>query len=237
MFINVENIHNVAITTTEKPVDFARFQKFIEKSPFVRRVAFIGRAIFDMPEFPEMVKFCAVNNIYLIFGEVGETSTQNLRALVEYRNVLFINIHEDKHNVKLLNEYKQEFNSELPNINIIIHEKHTPQEEISETSYAFYNLADDIKNIPCLNLIAEPMMNYNGDMLGCWQNPDKDHKINAFDLGMDAALNAREFKNMIKMLKTGKIIKSCPCTRCPVFASLVWSNQTIDVIKNVYENN
>ncbi len=233
MFVNAENIHNIAILSTEKPVDFGQFKKFIEKSPFIRRVAFIGSAIFDMPEFPEMVRFCAINNIYLIFGEVCETSTGNLRALVEYKNVILINIHEDKHNVKILNEYKQEFNSDLPEINIIIPVKRTPQDEISATSYAFYNLADDLKNIACLNLLSEPMFNYNGELLGCWQNPDKKHPINAFDLGMEKAFNSSFVKNMLNMLKTGKINKSCPCTRCPVFASLVWSNKKVDVCKRV----
>ena len=237
MFINTENIHNIAITTTEKPVDFRQFQKFIQKSPFIRRVAFIGKAIFDMPEFPELVYFCAANNIYLIFGEVGTTSEQNLRALVEYKNVLFINIHEDENNVDLLNKYKLQFNSELPEINLIIHEKHTPQEEISNNSYAFYNLADDTKNIHCLNLLREPMIKYDGELLGCWQNPDKNHPINAFDLGMEKAINNRAYLNMLQMLKTGKINKSCPCTRCPVFASLVWTNKTVDVYEQVFKEN
>lgn len=237
MFINTENIHNIAIITTQNPVDLERFKKFINKSPFIRRVAFIGKAIFDMPEFPELIRFCAQNNIYLIFGEVGETSTDNLRALVEYQNVLFINIHEDKHNVKLLQQYKQQFNSDLPDINLIISEKHSPQEDISDTSYAFYNLADDIKNIHCLNLLREPMLNYDGSLLGCWQNPDEKHPSNAFDLGMDAALNSRHYTNILKMLKSGKIIKSCPCTRCPVFASLVWKNQTADILKLISDNN
>lgn len=235
MFINTENINNIAIISTQNAVDFVQFKKFIKKSPFIRRVAFIGNAIFNMPEFPEMIQFCAINNIYLIFGEVSETSTENLRALVEYKNVILINIHEDKHNVKLLNEYKQQFNSELPEINIIIPVKHTPQDEISATSYAFYNLADDIQNIACLNLLSEPMLNYNGELLGCWQNPDKKHPVNAFDLGMEKAFNRPYIKNMLRMLKTGKICKSCPCTRCPVFASLVWKNETIDVYEKVFQ--
>ncbi len=234
MFINTENIHNIAVITTEKPVDFEQFKRFIKKSPFIRRVAFIGTEIFNMPEFPEMVQFCAINNIYLIFGEVGETSTENLRALVEYKNVILINIHEDKNNVELLNKYKLQFNSELPDINIIIQQKHTPQDEISASSYAFYNLADNLQNIACINLLAEPMLNYNGELLGCWQNPDKKHPVNAFDLGMEKAFNKSYVKNMLKMVKTGKICKSCPCTRCPVFASLVWKNRTIDIEKTVF---
>lgn len=237
MFINSENIHNIAIASVEKAIDFERFKRFIEKSPFIRRVAFIGKAVFDMPDFPEMVKFCAINNIYLIFGEVGETSTTNLRALVEYKNVLFINIHEDAHNVKLLQEYKQQFNSELPDINLIVPQSHTPQDELSNTSFAFFNLADDIEHIHCLNLLNEPMLNWNGDLLGCWQNQDKSHPINAFDLGMDDALNHPKYKSIFKMLKTGVINKSCPCTRCPIFASLVWSNKKIDVCKMVSDKN
>ena len=236
MFINADNIHCIAIASTQKPVDFERFKKFIKKSPFIRRVAFIGMAIFDMPEFPEMVKFCAQNNIFLIFGEVGETSTQNLLALVEHRNVILINIHKDKHNVKLLEEYKRHFNSDLPSINIIITQKHYPQDDISDTSYAFYNLADNKQNIACLNLLEEPMLDYDGSLIGCWQNPDKKHPINAFDLGMERAVNKSHYKNILKMLKTGKICKSCPCTKCPVFASLVWTKQTIDVYKTVLNN-
>jgi hypothetical protein len=236
MFVNAENIHNIVIASTEHAVDFEQFKKFIQKSPFVRRVAFIGKAIFDLPEFPEMVKFCAVNNIYLIFGEVGETLTANLRALVEYKNVILINIHEDKHNVKLLNQYKQEFNSDLPKINIIVPANHAPQDEISATSYAFYNLADDITDIACLNLLQEPMLDYNGELLGCWQNPDKKHPVNAFDLGMEKAFSSAPIKKMLTMLKTGKICKSCPCTRCPVFASLVWTDQKIDICKRVFNN-
>lgn len=237
MFINTENVNHIAIISTEKAVDFEKFKQFIQKSPFIRRVAFIGMAVFDMPEFPEMVRFCAINNIYLIFGEVGKTSDENLRALVEYNNVILINIHEDEHNVKLLNKYKQQFNSDLPDINIIIPMKHTPQDEISASSYAFYNLADDIQNIACLNLLKEPMLNYDGSLLGCWQNPDTKHPVNAFDLGMEKALNSTQYKNILKMLKSGKICKSCPCTRCPVFASLVWTNQKIDVCDKVFNNN
>lgn len=235
MFINAENIHNIVIASTEHAVDFMQFKRFIQKSPFVRRVAFIGKAIFDLPEFPEMVKFCATNNIYLIFGEVGETSIENLRALVEYQNVILINIHEDENNVKFLNQYKQQFNYNLPSINIIISTKRVPQDELSSSSYAFYNLADDIKNIACLNLLSEPMLNYNGDLLGCWQNPDKKHTVNAFELGMEKAFNSVAVKKMLNMLKTGKICKSCPCTRCPIFASLVWTNQKIDVYKKVFD--
>jgi len=155
--------------------------------------------------------------------------------LVEYHNVLLINIHENDNNLKMLYVYKKQFNSDLPNINIIGPEKRTPQDKLSKTSFAFYHFADDIKNIACLNLLKEPMFDYNGDLLGCWQNPDKKHSVNAFDTGIEKALNSKTVNNMLNMLKTGKICKTCPCTRCHVFASLVWTNQTIDVYKKVFD--
>ena len=95
MLIKTENIHCIAINTIEKPIDLDRFASFIKKSPFVRRIAFIGKSVFDMQNFPELIKICAVNNINLIFGEMGEISDDKARALVEYQNVLFVNTHEN----------------------------------------------------------------------------------------------------------------------------------------------
>ena len=230
MPINTEEIRNIVIKTTDRPVDFSHFENFIHKSPFVRQIAFIGRAIFDMPNFPEMVKMCAVNNITLLFGEMGETSVENAYALVENQNVLFVNIHENDANIEKINYLKNKLNVQLPDVNIIVPAPpHYPQDDISEDSYAFYNLADDTRNIACLNLIKEPMINYDGALLGCWQNPDKKHPINAFDLGIDAAINHPEYRKILKMLKSGKINISAPCARCPIFASLIWSDKTIDV--------
>lgn len=234
MFINPQNINNIAIWSTEKAVDFRQFKKFIKKSPYIQRVAFVGAAIFGMPEFSEMVRFCAENNIWLIFGEMGKTTQENLRALVEYGNVISVNMYEDEEDIKIIQEYKQQFNSEYPQINLIVQQKHTPQDEISPRSYAFYNLADDVQNVPCLNLLEEPMLNYNGDLLGCWANPDIKHPVNAFDLGMEKAINSTAIKKILTMLKTGKICKSCPCTRCTVFKSLVWSDKKIDIFKTLF---
>ena len=232
MLINTENIHCIAIRTVEKPIDFAQFEKFIQTSPFVRRIAFIGTAIFDMPEFPKLIEMCAVNNIDLIFGEMGNISDDDVPCLVKYRNVLFINMHNDNPHIKQINDLKEQLNVKLPDIKIVPKtQSHVPQDEISKDSYAFFNLADNIDDIECLNLFKEPLINYDGALLGCWKNPDKTHPINAFDLGMERALNHTEYKRIIHMLKTHKINMNSPCARCPIFASLIWTNQKLDVCK------
>ena len=232
MYINSENITNIVIRTLEKPVLFSAFTRFIDKSPFVRQIAFIGKGIFDMPEFVEMVRFCACRNIILIFGEVGPTSPQNIRALVEYGNVICVNIYEKDPNVSLLLNYKTEFEAEIPEINLIVSvPKPTPQESNANLSYDFFNRGHDVNDIECLKLLTEPMIDYNGDFLGCWHNIDRKHPINAFDVGMDSALNHRCYKRILKMLRTGHIDMSCPCARCLVFDGMVWTGNTVDVYK------
>lgn len=237
MFINAEKINKIAIHTVEKPVDFNSFANFIQKSPYIRQIAFIGPAILEMPEFEEMIELCAINNIHLIFGEIVETKPENIIALVKYKNVIALNIHENDKNLELLVKTKQEMFVRNPEISVIVKkENSTPDTTISKTSYGFYNLADDVTNIACLNLLREPMINYNGELLGCWQNPDKKHPINAFDLGMKRALNKSEYKKMLNMVKTGKIDTSCPCARCPIFMSLIWTNKKIDVKKRLFSD-
>lgn len=235
MLIKPEYVHCIAIKTTEKPVDFARFEQFIQKSPFVRRVAFIGKAIFDMPDFPKFIEMCATNNIDLIFGEMGEISDDNVSCLVKHQNVLFINMYENDTHIKQINDLKQQLNVKLPDIKIIQkNQQHYPQDEISPDSYAFFNLADNIDNIECLNLLKEPMINYDGTMLGCWRNPDKTLSVNAFDLGMDKTLNHPTYKHMLHMLKTLKINLKSPCARCPIFTSLIWTNKKLDICKKLF---
>lgn len=231
MPINTENINNIIIDTMEKPVDFEQFSAFIQKSPFIRRIAFVGHRIFDMPRFCDMVKLCAQNNISLIFMEMGAASDDKLRALVEYKNVVFINTYKKDKYVKTIEKFKQEFNSSQPDIHVIKKENILPQNYLSETSYSFYNMADTIEQIPCKNFILEPMIDSDGNLIGCCQNPDKKTPLNIFDLGIEKTFRHKYCTNIIKMLKTGKINTKCPCTRCPVFASLIWTNQTTDITK------
>lgn len=235
MFVNTESISKLAIRTSEKPISLPHFERFIIKSPYIRQVAFVGKAIFDLPNFPDLIAFCRQQNLAVIFGEVGPTSLENIEALVKYGCVISINIHEGDPNIQTIIDLKEQYNVNIPNVNIIIKSdnKRTPQDTLSNTSYAFYNLADDTREIACLDAIAEPMVDYDGSLLGCWQNPDKNHPVNLFDLGMEKAFNTKHFKSILKMLKTGKIDISCPCARCPVFVSLIWSNKKLDIYERI----
>jgi hypothetical protein len=237
MYINEEKISKIVIQTTEKPVQYDLFENFIRKSPFVRQIAFIGKAIFDSPDVIKIIDLCRLKSIALIFGEMAENVPfEIVDAIVNSGIVIAVNLHDGDKNIDVLNELKTKYQMPIPEVNAIIKTPpRTPQDTLSATSYAFYNLADDKNNVPCWNLLNEPMIDYDGSLLGCWTNPDKKHPINAFDLGIQSALNKSPFLNMIKMLKTGKINVQCPCARCPVFASFIWSDSTIDVYSRTQE--
>ncbi len=231
MYINSEKITQIVIRTLDKPVSYDLFENFIRKSPFIRQIAFIGKGIFDSPDFTKILDLCRLKSIALIFGEMARNvPIEIVDAMVRAGNIIAVNIHDGDPNINNMIELKNKYQMPVPEVNAIIQtEPRTPQDSLSESSYAFYNLADDKNNIPCWNLLYEPMIEFNGSLLGCWANPDKKHPINAFELGMESALNKSPFINMIKMLKSGKINTKCPCARCPVFASLVWDNSTIDI--------
>jgi hypothetical protein len=232
MYINPEKITKIAIRTLENPVDWEQFKRFLQKSPFIRQVAFVGKGIFKMRQFVQMVAYCNDNNIILIFGECGNTTAENIDALVEYGNVICVNIYENDTHVNRLLALKTKYNTDIPEVNLIVDvPKRTPQDKIPMDSYAFYSHGTNTHNIACLQMLKEPMIDYNGDLLGCWENLDSKHPINAFDLGMEQALNHRSYKNIMKMLRTGKICMSCPCARCLIFQGLVWSGNTVDVYK------
>ena len=231
MYINSEKITQIVIRTLDKPVSYDLFENFIRKSPFIRQIAFIGKGIFDSPDFTKILDLCRIKSIALIFGEMArDVPFKTVDAMVRAGNVIAVNIHDGDPNINNMIELKNKYQMPVPEVNAIIQtEPRTPQDSLSESSYAFYNLADDKNNIPCWNLLYEPMIEFDGSLLGCWANPDKKHPINAFELGMESALNKSPFINMIKMLKSGKINTKCPCARCPVFASLVWNDSTIDI--------
>lgn len=233
MNINTRNIERIVINTQLHPVDLAQFTSFLDKSPHIHQIAFVGKAIFDTPDFISILEVCAAHEIYVIFGEVGPTTYENLYAMVQFGNVISVNIYEEDPNLEVLTEIKNQFDAELPEINVIVKgPAHIPQNGLSDTSYAFYNLADDTRNIDCLNMLEEPMINYDGGLIGCWQNTNFKYPVNAFDLGMDKAINHKKYKKIIHMLKTLNISMECPCARCPIFASLVWSDKTIDLCKH-----
>ncbi len=236
MYINPELITDVVIKTLEKPVDWIQFQRFLNKSPYVRRIAFIGTGIFQLPQFVQMIQLCRDKDIVLIFGECRDTTPENIDALVEYGNVICVNIYETCQHVNRLLKLKEKYNTALPDVNLIFDQTNpTPQDTNLSQPYDFYNMGHDTHNIPCLKMLTEPMINYNGDFLGCWENTDSKHPVNAFDLGLENALNHPVYKNRLKMLRTGKINMSCPCARCMVFFGLVWSNKTVDVYKKTIE--
>ena len=232
MRINTRNITNIVINTSKQPVEFIPFSQFLDKSPNIQQIAFIGKAIFDSPDFISILELCASRDIFLIFGEVGATSYENIYALVQFGNVIAVNIHEDDPNVQTLMALKERFDTPYPEVNIIVSAPpHIPQDSLSEQSYAFYNLADDINNVGCINMWREPMIDYDGGLIGCWQNTNFKHPINAFKLGLDKAINHKKYKQIIHMLQTHKICLECPCARCPIFASMIWSNKKIS--KNI----
>lgn len=237
MYINPEKITKIAVRTLEHPVEWVQFERFLKKSPYIRQIAFIGRGIFKMPSFVEMVKYCRDNDIILIFGECADTTEEKIDALVEFGNVICVNIYKnDKHVDRLLN-LKEKHNTEIPEVNLIVDlpSSRTPQDTLSANSYAFYNMGESTHNIACLRMLTEPMIDYNGELLGCWENLDISHPINAFDLGMESALNHRAYKNILKMLRTGRINMSCPCARCLIFDGLVWNNKTVDIYKKTID--
>ena len=231
MFINTELIHNIVINTFDGTIDFDEFVMFLEKSPFVRRIVFIGQHIFDSPRFLEILSLCRSHNIALIFGDVPETTLENISGLVQCGNVYAINILETNKNIKTINELKEKLNTDYPVVHIIPESTNTRDAQFGMTreSYAFYNLADDMRKIPCLKLLQEPMINHDGQLLGCWENPPRKYKINAFHLGLERAMNNRYYLNIFKMLRTQKLDFNCPCARCPVFASMLWTNKKIDI--------
>jgi hypothetical protein len=233
MRIDTSTINNIVINTQNHSVDVVRFCNFLDKSPHIQQIAFVGKAIFDTPNFISILEACVAHDIFVIFGEVGPTTYENIYALVQFGNVIAVNIHENDPNLQTLLELKEKFNTPYPEVNIIVMgEPHIPQDSLSNTSYAFYNLADDIESIACKNLITEPMLNYDGGLIGCWHNTNHKHPINAFDLGIDRAINHKKYKRIIRMLQTHKICMECPCARCPVFASMIWANKKCKLLKS-----
>ena len=98
------------------------------------------------------------------------------------------------------------------------------------TSFGFYDLAGDLKKLPCGRLINYPLINFDGRFIGCWANY-QDTPINAFKIGIVAAMNHKFVKRMCKMLYTGRLDVDIPCMRCPIFTSLVWANKRVRLKK------
>lgn len=70
----------------------------------------------------------------------------------------------------------------------------------------------------CHQLWDQPQVNWNGDIFGCCRNTWKAFDVNAFDDGLEAALNAEQI-NYARAMVTGQAEArdDVPCTKCRIY--------------------
>jgi hypothetical protein len=210
------------------PVRLHNLERFVQKSPSVRRIDFLGTAIYDSSELPEILELCAANNIEVSFGKFKCTTDENLNAIANspaVKSIIYVDSDDVRESIDALNKMKKYAIEIIP----IREAAATPQDEITSSSYGFYNLADEISdNISCAKLVGFPMIDFDGTFLGCWDN-SMGSTVNAFDVGIDAAINSGFVRGMRRMLIGGRPNFDLPCARCPIYASLVWTNKRLDI--------
>jgi hypothetical protein len=80
----------------------------------------------------------------------------------------------------------------------------------------------------CHQLWDQPQVNWNGDVFGCCRNTWKPFDVNAFDAGLEAALNSEQL-NYARAMVTGRAEArdDVPCTTCRIYKIMQKSGRYI----------
>lgn len=221
--------HTVILNATRYPVTFLDLSDFVAKSPTLGHIVFLGNTMLMSPELPDILKLCKSHKITIEFAHCENILDTNIAPIVESGAVTHI-FFQEQDTKKLtdvfstLDKLKQKMGTDSP---ILVQTPTPPKHpDVQPKSFEFYNLADDINSIPCAGLIQNLVINYDGLVFGCSENM-AGTPINAFQIGLDAALQHKFLKRMKRMLRTGRPDVNLPCCRCPVFLSLIWSNKRL----------
>lgn len=263
----------IAIDVSRFPVRYLNFLDFIERSPELGYINFLGDKIFtDSEELPDILDLCAKHGIDVEISNLANAAPDIVASLVTSGavvRVVFPHAQEEELKpvvdeiIRLRNEYKltkpeilciveneQQFaalvskqakasqtgtkNTKPAPENAAIVPSQKSEKPIERapvpTSFGFYDLVGDLKNLPCGRLLSYPLLNFDGRFIGCWENY-QDTPVNAFKLGIVAAMNHKFVKRMCKMLYTGRPDVDIPCMRCPIYTSLVWANKRVRLVK------
>lgn len=221
--------YTVILNAIKYPVAFLDLDDFVTKSPSLNHIVFLGNTMLMSPELPDILKLCKSHKITVEFAHCENILDTNIAPIVESGAVTHIYFQEQDTEkltdvFSTLDKLKQKIDTDSP----ILVQTPTPTNHppVQPESFEFYNLADDINSIPCAGLTQNLIINYDGLVFGCSENM-AGTPINAFRIGLDAALQHKFLKRMKRMLRTGRPDVNLPCCRCPVFLSLIWSNKRL----------
>lgn len=232
MEIRAMEINKIVIKTTEKPISSNTLIDLLDTSHSIEQIAFMGPKIFDSSELQQLLDICKARNIRVIFGDLQPLTPEQMDFLTDPTYLTAVNILDTDPQLPKLQKLQSSKKSNHPFINIIKESnKATPQDGLSYEHFNFFDQANDIDHIECLNLLQEPLINYDGTLIGCWNNPDEKTPVNVCNTGIQKALNHCFVNKMLHMLKTGKVNMKCPCARCSVFMALLWKNAKLDLQK------
>ena len=220
----------IILNTTKYPVAFLDFEEFVSKSPSLHHIMFAGNTMLVSPELPDILNVCKKNNITIEFLHCSEIMESNIQPIVKSGIVKHLYFFEQDvdtlaQSLSTIDKLKQKSGQEYPTLVVKATQPEQNTNALPE-SFGFYNLADNINTIPCAGFIKHPIINYDGLVFGCSENM-AGTPINAFKIGIEETLKHKYIKRIKKMLRTGHPDVDLPCCRCPVFASLVWSNKKI----------
>lgn len=251
-----KNKISIAIDVRNFPIRYLNFLDFIELSPELGYINFIGDKMFtDSEELPDVLELCAKHGITVEFSNLAVMAPDVVSSLVStgcVARVTFVHAQEQELKpvideiIRLRNLHK----SATPAITCLVDDdmslatmsdaqntsvasdvpKKTVEPVSTPTSFGFYDLDDNLKDLPCTRLLGYPLLDFDGRFVGCWENY-QDTPINAFQIGIAAALEHKFVKRMCKMLYTGRPDVDIPCMRCPVFMGLTWNNKRIRLVK------
>jgi len=102
---------------------------------------------------------------------------------------------------------------------------------LNTTKYSQNYNNEHYYNPVCYQLFNSPQINWDGRLLGCCINIDKDFGVNVFDVGFINAVNSENYQYTKKMLK-GKVVKpketkNIPCASCFVYKSMLETGKFI----------
>ena len=257
----------IAMDVSRFPVLYLNFLDFIERSPELGFINFLGTKLFtESDELPDILGLCAQHNIQVQFSNLALMSPDVLPLLVTCGIVVRVVFPQEqeaelKPMIDELIRLRELHKSAIPEIVCIvpdekIEQKVAPARNVSRNktlplsenktvaskperkasqppksnSFGFYDFIDGLEELPCGRLLNYPLINFDGRFIGCWEN-FQDTPINAFEIGIAAAINHKFVKRMCKMLYTGHLDVDIPCMRCPIFTDLVWHNKRVRLIK------
>jgi hypothetical protein len=239
--MTIQSPTHIAIKTDSHPVLCENLERFLHNSPSVRGIAFMGDKLYTSPEFKDILALLAHWQIEVFFNGLCPLSDSAVNELVNngwVRRIYYSGeiSPELQETIDKISTTKQNINSEFPEF------VHIPPPEFNLEKihldpdaefHSFFDLAREVNTMPCLKLITFPLIDYDGTFIGCG-----DYRLpkdaNAFNDGLDAALNSRAVKQVICMMKKCKPDHRSPCVRCPGFISLMFEEKKLDLIKGEF---